>query len=75
MRALLDLMRGNKAAVQAMSTPCNTLLRNATAHLAILDLAILDPEIGEEQLIKSAAAELAKLSLPLRKPSTLNPQP
>jgi hypothetical protein len=69
-RALLDLMRENKAAVQDMSNQCQTLLHNAS-----LRLKILDPEHGEEELINLVAAELAKLSLPLRKPQTLNPQP
>ena len=70
MRALLDLMRGNEAAVQDLSDRCQNLLRNASA-----DLKILDPEHGEEELIELVAAALAKLSLPLRKPQTLNPQP
>ena len=63
MRALLDLMRGNEAAVQDMSDQYRFLLHKASDHLKILD-----PEHGEEELIKSVAAELAKLSQPLRKP-------
>jgi len=68
-RALLDLMRGNEAAVLAMSNQCRNLLLEASEHLKILDL-----EHGKEELITSVAAELAKLSQPLRKPSTLNPE-
>ena len=70
MRALLDLMRGNEAAVQDMSTHFKSLLRKASANLKILH-----PEHGEEELIKSVAAELANLSLPLRTHPTLNPEP
>ena len=68
MRALLDLMRDNEAAVQAISNHCQELLRAASRHFKILD-----PEHGEEELINLVAAELAKLSQPLRKPSTLIP--
>ena len=63
MRALLDLMRGNEAAVQDFSALCRHLLGEASEHLKILDL-----EHGCQELIKSLAAELDKLSLPLRKP-------
>ena len=70
MRALLDLMRDNEAAVQDMSVRCQELLLDASEHLKILN-----PEHGEEELIELVAAELAKISLPLRKPSTLNPKP
>ena len=38
---------------------------------ASVDLKILDPEHGEEELINLVAAELAKLSLPLRQPGAL----
>ena len=69
MRALLDLMRDNEAAVQDVSDPCQELLRNAPA-----ELKILDPEHGDEELIELVAAALAKLSLPPRKPSTINHQ-
>ena len=68
MRALLDLMRGNEAAVVAMSAQCRKVLSRAS-----LRLTILDPEHGEEELIALVAAELAKLSQPLRKLSTLKP--
>ena len=70
MRALLDLMRDNEAAVQDLSDRCQILL-----HRAIADLKILDPEHGEKELVELVAAALAKLSLPLRKPQTLNPKP
>ena len=70
MRALLDLMRGNEAAVLAMSAPCRNLLGEAFKHLKILDL-----RHGERELMKSVAAELSKLSQPLVKPSTRNPRP
>jgi len=56
-------MRRNEAAVQDMSNQCRLFLHEASDHLKILD-----PEHGEEELIKSVAAELAKLSQPLRKP-------
>ena len=70
MRALLDLMRENEAAVLAMSGRCQPLLCRASEILKILD-----PEHGEKELIELVAAELAKLSRPLRKSSTLNPEP
>ena len=63
MRALLDLMCENEAAVKDFSLQCRTVLSCASVHLKILG-----PEHGEEELIKSVAAELAKLSLHLRKP-------
>jgi len=62
-RALLDLMRGNEATVKTLSNECRHLLSEASAHLKILD-----PELGEEELIELVAAELAKLSQPLRTP-------
>ena len=63
MRALLDLMCDNEAAVQDMSDSCQGLLLVASVRLKILD-----PEHGEKELIELVAAELAKLSQPLRKP-------
>ena len=66
MRALLDLIRGNEAAVQDFSTHCKELLRDASVHLKILD-----PEHGKTELIELVAAELATLSIPPRKPETL----
>ena len=62
-RALLDLMRGNEAAVRDVSTQCESLLMDVSVHLKILD-----PVHGEKELINLVAAALAKLELPLRKP-------
>jgi len=69
-RALLDLMRENEATVHDLSGRCQGLLLEAAR-----DLKILDPVHGEEGLIKVVAAALAQLSLALRKPQTVNPQP
>ena len=55
-RALLDLMRENETSVQMLAAQCAALLELASQHLTILD-----PEVGEEELIKAVAAELAKL--------------
>jgi hypothetical protein len=66
-RALLDLMRGDEAAVRKLCTQCRYLLSEARVHLTILH-----PGHGEEELIKLVAAELAMLSQ--RKPKTLNPK-
>jgi hypothetical protein len=49
-------MRENEAAVQDVARQCVGIL-----DLAIGGLQILDPELGEEELIKSVAAERAKL--------------
>ena len=57
MRALLGLMRENRAEVQANLVQCQDLLQRAS-----LNLKILDPELGGEELIKSVASELAKLT-------------
>ena len=57
MRALLDLVRENGASVQDNLSQCSSLLQHASKHLQILD-----PELGEEELVKSAAAELAKVN-------------
>jgi hypothetical protein len=56
MRALLDLMRENKAAVQASVLACQELLRAACSQLKILD-----PKLGVQELIESVAAEQANL--------------
>jgi hypothetical protein len=56
-RALLDLVRENGAGVQANLLHVQDLLRGASKHLTILD-----PELGEQELVKFAAAELAKLT-------------
>ena len=55
-RALLDLMRKNEAAVQKSASMCATELELASGHLKILD-----PEVGEQELIKAVAAEVARL--------------
>ena len=55
-RALLDLMRENEARVQKSASMCAKVLELASEHLKILD-----PEVGEEELIKAVAAEVAKL--------------
>jgi hypothetical protein len=55
-RALLDLMRKHKTRVQEMHTACASMLEHASRFLDILD-----PEGGEEELIKAVAAELATL--------------
>ena len=56
MRALLDLLRENEAAVSTMPRLFQLHLQNASSHLKILD-----PEHGDEELMKSVAAEVAKL--------------
>ena len=57
MRALLDLVREDGAFVQDNLLHCQGLLQHASKHLTILD-----PELGEEELVKSVASELAKLT-------------
>ena len=59
MRALLDLIRENETRVQEMAATCATLLELARQHLTILD-----PEVGEEELIQAVAAALAHLRMP-----------
>ena len=54
MRALLDLMRENQTMVQKWAAACAVLLKAAS-----LQLTILDPEVGEEELIQAVAAALA----------------
>jgi len=54
-RALLDLLRENEAAAKSMLRLCQEILQIAT-----FQLKILDPEHGDEELINSVAAELAK---------------
>ena len=56
MRALLDLMREKEERVQSIAAACEKVLEAASQNLTILD-----PEVGEEELIKSWAAALAKL--------------
>jgi len=57
--ALLDLMRGNKAKVQKWAASSAAVLDLARQHLTILD-----PEVGEEELIQAVAAAQAKLRMP-----------
>ena len=57
MRALLDLVRENGASVQENLMLCQDLLEYATSCLNILN-----PELGEQELVKSVAAELAKVT-------------
>ena len=60
MRALLDLMRENEngALVQDYLVSRQCLLRQASKHLQILD-----PELGQQELVKFVAAELARLTV------------
>jgi hypothetical protein len=55
-RALLDLMRENEARVHTFAVAYQKMLERASQHLTILD-----PEVGEEELIEAVAATLAKL--------------
>ena len=57
MRALLDLVRENGALVQGNLVYSQKLLQQASKHLQILD-----PELGEEELVISVAAKLAKVT-------------
>ena len=59
MRALLDLMRENEAAVQNAAAACGAALMLASG-----DLTILDPEVGEQELIQAVAAALDNLRMP-----------
>ena len=53
--ALLDLMRENETPGETMLRRHQIVLQSASFHLKILD-----PEHGDEELINSVAAELAK---------------
>jgi hypothetical protein len=57
-RALLDLMRENGASVQANLLHCQNLLQ-----LASKNFQILDPELGDQELVKFVADELARLAV------------
>jgi hypothetical protein len=57
-RALLDLMLENEAAVQNVAAACVQVLLHSIEHLTILHL-----EVGEEELMQGVAAALAKLQL------------
>ena len=56
MRALLDLMRENEAAVQKIAFECEELLGNACAHRKVLH-----PGAGYADLARAARVEMAKL--------------
>ena len=58
-RALLDLMHENEAAVQTFLAGSAEVLELARQHLTILD-----PEVGEEELIQAVAAAQANLRMP-----------
>ena len=56
MRALLDLMRENEAAVKSVAASCQDVLEHASVNLKILEKVD-----GEQELIKAVALERAKL--------------
>jgi len=60
-RALLDLMRENEARLQNVPAVSIILLERESVCLNILD-----PLVGEEELIKAVAAELVRLRALLR---------
>jgi hypothetical protein len=49
-------MHENEARVHTCAAACQQLLESTSQYLTILD-----PEVGEEELIKAVAATLAKL--------------
>jgi hypothetical protein len=57
-RAVLDLMRENETRVQEMTARCTSVLERARQNLTILN-----PEVGEEELIQAVAAALANLRM------------
>ena len=57
MRALLDLLRENEAAVQEYKGLVQLLMSRTSRDLNILDLVS-----GEKELVRLMAVELAKLS-------------
>ena len=57
-RALLDLIHENETRVQTMSVGYAAALELAR------NLTVLDPEVGEEELIQAVAAALANLRMP-----------
>ena len=59
MRALLDLMRENEASAQISFAGCEMVLETAGEVLTILD-----PGVGQEELIQAVAAAQAKLRTP-----------
>jgi len=56
---VLDLMSENETRVQKLAVPCAAVL-----ELASKQLTILDPEVGEQELIQAVAAALANLRMP-----------
>ena len=56
MCALLDLMHENKEEMQKMAAGGAAVLWQARRYLKVLD-----PEVGEEELIKAVEAEVARL--------------
>ena len=56
---MLDQMRENETRVQEWASACASMLEQGSQHLTILD-----PEVGEEELIQAVAAALAKLRMP-----------
>ena len=52
-------MRENEEQVQKLAAVCQELLESASQQLTILD-----PEVGEEELIQPVAAALANLRMP-----------
>ena len=59
MRTLLNLMREHQARIKHVAAACAAVLESASK-----DLTILDPEVGEEELIQAVAAALANLRMP-----------
>ena len=57
MRALLDLVSENEAVVEDNLAHYQDLLQRASKHLTILD-----PELGQQELVKFVAAELARVT-------------
>jgi len=56
-RALLDLVRENGAVVEDSLALSQGFLQHASERLQILD-----PELGNQELVKSVAAEVAKVT-------------
>ena len=57
-RVLLDLIRENETREQIISDGYASALERAR------NLTVLDPEVGEEELIQAVAAALANLRMP-----------
>jgi hypothetical protein len=55
-RALLDLVRENETRLQNVAAICAQILEHARSNLTILD-----PDVGDEELIKAVATELTRL--------------